>query len=68
MTVSFSGKWQPCTAVQDAYVAIIMTGTLGVAFKAAPVVRAARGHFVTASLVFYVLSIGAVFKLRRRPD
>ena len=24
--------------------------------------------FVTAALVFYVLSIGAIFKLRRRPD
>ena len=24
--------------------------------------------FVTASLVFYILSVGAIFKLRRRPD
>ena len=24
--------------------------------------------FVTASLVFYILSIGAIFRLRRRPD
>lgn len=50
------------------YVAIIMTGTLGVAFVLLRSFEQLADIFVTASLVFYVLSIGAVFKLRRRPD
>jgi amino acid transporter len=50
------------------YVAVIMTGTLGVAFVLLRSFEQLADIFVTASLVFYVMSIGAVFKLRRRPD
>ncbi|MEN9509224.1 MAG: hypothetical protein RLZZ621_1787 [Gemmatimonadota bacterium] len=50
------------------YVAILMTGSLGVAFVLLRSFEQLADIFVTASLVFYVLSIGAVFKLRRRPD
>jgi basic amino acid/polyamine antiporter, APA family len=50
------------------YVAIIMTGTLGVAFVLLRSFEQLADIFVTASLVFYIMSIGAVFKLRRRPD
>lgn len=50
------------------YVAIIMTGILGVTFVLLRSFEQLADIFVTASLVFYVLSIGAIFKLRRRPD
>ena len=50
------------------YVAILMTGALGVAFVLLRSFEQLADIFVTASLVFYILSIGAVFKLRRRPD
>ncbi len=50
------------------YVAIIMTGVLGVTFVLLRSFEQLADIFVTASLVFYVLSIGAIFKLRRRPD
>ncbi len=50
------------------YVAIIMTGALGVAFVLLRSFEQLADIFVTASLVFYILSIGAVFKLRQRPD
>lgn len=50
------------------YVAIIMTGSLGVGFVLMRSFEQLADIFVTASLVFYVLSIGAIFKLRRRPD
>ena len=50
------------------YVAILMTGSLGVAFVLLRSFEQLADIFVTASLVFYVLSIAAVFKLRRRPD
>lgn len=50
------------------HVAIIMTGTLGVAFVLLRSFEQLADIFVTASLVFYIMSISAVFKLRRRPD
>lgn len=50
------------------YVAILMSGTLGIAFVLLRTFEQLADIFVTASLVFYVLSIGAIFKLRRRPD
>ena len=50
------------------YVAILMTGSLGVAFVLLRSFEQLADIFVTASLVFYVLSIAAIFKLRRRPD
>ena len=50
------------------YVAIIMTGMLGVTFVLLRSFEQLADIFVTASLVFYVLSIGAIFKLRRRAD
>lgn len=50
------------------YVAILMTGSLGIAFVLLRTFEQLADIFVTASLVFYVLSIGAVFKLRQRPD
>jgi amino acid transporter len=53
---------------QTPYIAIIMTGALGVAFVLLRSFEQLADIFVTASLVFYILSIGAIFKLRRRPD
>jgi len=53
---------------QTPYVAIIMTGTLGIIFVLMRTFEQLADIFVTASLVFYILSIGAIFKLRRRPD
>jgi len=53
---------------QTPYIAIIMTGILGVTFVLLRSFEQLADIFVTASLVFYVLSIGAIFKLRRRPD
>ncbi len=53
---------------QTPYVAIIMTGTIGIAFVLLRTFEQLADIFVTASLVFYILSIGAIFKLRRRPD
>ncbi len=50
------------------YIAILMTGSLGVAFVLLRSFEQLADIFVTASLVFYVLSIAAIFKLRRRPD
>lgn len=48
--------------------AIVMTATLGILFVLLRTFEQLADIFVTASLVFYVLSIGAIFKLRRRPD
>jgi basic amino acid/polyamine antiporter, APA family len=53
---------------QTPYVAIIMTAALGVGFVLLRSVRAAGRHLRDRELVFYILSIGAIFKLRRRPD
>jgi amino acid transporter len=53
---------------QTPYIAILMTGALGVAFVLLRSFEQLADIFVTASLVFYILSIGAIFKLRRRPD
>ncbi|MBL0939249.1 MAG: amino acid permease [Gemmatimonadaceae bacterium] len=50
------------------HVAIIMSGALGVAFVLLRSFEQLADIFVTASLVFYVMSIGAIFKLRQRPD
>ncbi len=50
------------------YVAILMTATIGIAFVLLRTFEQLADIFVTASLVFYILSIGAIFKLRKRPD
>lgn len=53
---------------QTPYVAILLTGCLGMIFVLFRSFEQLADIFVTASLVFYILSIGAIFKLRRRPD
>ncbi len=53
---------------QTPYVAILMTATIGIAFVLLRTFEQLADIFVTASLVFYILSIGAIFKLRKRPD
>ncbi len=50
------------------HVAVLMTATLGIAFVLLRTFEQLADIFVTASLVFYILSIGAIFRLRRRPD
>lgn len=53
---------------QTPHVAILICGALGIAFVLMRTFEQLADIFVTASLVFYVLSIGAIFRLRRRPD
>jgi amino acid transporter len=53
---------------QTPHVAVLMTATLGIAFVLLRTFEQLADIFVTASLVFYILSIGAIFRLRRRPD
>ncbi len=53
---------------QTPYIAILMTATIGIAFVLLRTFEQLADIFVTASLVFYILSIGAIFKLRKRPD
>lgn len=50
------------------YVAILLTATIAIAFVLVRTFEQLADIFVTASLVFYIMSIGAIFKLRRRPD
>lgn len=50
------------------YVAVMLTAAIGIAFVLFRSFEQLADIFVTASLVFYILSVGAVFVLRRRPD
>lgn len=50
------------------YVAITLAATIGIAFVLLRTFEQLADIFVTASLVFYLLSVGAVFRLRKRPD
>ena len=50
------------------YVAIALAATIGIAFVLLRTFEQLADIFVTASLVFYIMSIGSIFKLRRRPD
>lgn len=50
------------------YVAILLAAAIGIAFVLFRSFEQLADIFVTASLVFYILSVGAVFSLRRRPD
>lgn len=50
------------------YVAIALAAGIGIAFVLLRSFEQLADIFVTASLVFYVLSVGAIFKLRQRPD
>ncbi|MBY0491373.1 MAG: amino acid permease [Gemmatimonadaceae bacterium] len=50
------------------YVAVMVNASLGIVFVLLRTFEQLADIFVTASLVFYVLSIGAIFVLRRRPD
>ncbi len=50
------------------YVAILLAATIGIGFVLLRSFEQLADIFVTASLVFYILSVGAVFPLRRRPD
>jgi APA family basic amino acid/polyamine antiporter len=49
------------------YVAIALAASIGIAFVLLRSFEQLADIFVTASLVFYILSVGAVFPLRRRP-
>lgn len=53
---------------QTPYVAITLAATIGIAFVLLRSFEQLADIFVTASLVFYILSVGAIFRLRRRPD
>jgi basic amino acid/polyamine antiporter, APA family len=53
---------------QTPHVAITLAAVIGIAFVLFRTFEQLADIFVTASLVFYVLSVGAIFKLRRRPD
>ena len=50
------------------HVAIGLAAGIGIAFVLLRTFEQLADIFVTASLVFYILSVGAVFRLRRRPD
>lgn len=50
------------------YVAILLAAAIGIAFVLFRSFEQLADIFVTASLLFYILSVGAVFALRRRPD
>lgn len=50
------------------YVAIILAASIGVAFVLLRSFEQLADIFVTASLVFYILGVSAIFPLRRRPD
>ena len=49
------------------YVAISLAAVIGIGFVLLRSFEQLADIFVTASLVFYILSIGAIFPLRRRP-
>ncbi len=50
------------------YVAILLAAGIGIAFVLLRSFEQLADIFVTASLVFYILSVGAIFPLRRRAD
>lgn len=50
------------------YVAVAVNASLGITFVLLRTFEELADIFVTASLVFYLLSIGSIFVLRRRPD
>jgi len=50
------------------YVAILLAAVIGIAFVLFRSFEQLADIFVTASLLFYIMSVGAVFALRRRPD
>lgn len=50
------------------YVAILLAAAIGIAFVLFRTFEQLADIFVTASLLFYIMSVGAVFSLRRRPD
>ncbi len=50
------------------HVAITLAATIGIGFVLLRSFEQLADIFVTASLVFYILSVGAIFRLRRRPD
>ena len=50
------------------HVAVLLAATIGIAFVLLRTFEQLADTFVTASLVFYILSVGAIFRLRRRPD
>ena len=53
---------------QTPYVAIGLAGALGIGFVLLRTFEQLADIFVTASLVFYILSVSSIFVLRRRPD
>ena len=53
---------------QTPYVAIALAGTIGIGFVLLRTFEQLADIFVTASLVFYILSVGSIFSFRRRPD
>ena len=53
---------------QTPYVAITLAAGIGIGFVLFRTFEQLADIFVTASLVFYILSVGAIFRLRRRPD
>lgn len=64
----FKGVAKVHPTFKTPYVAVMLNASIGIAFVLLRTFEQLADIFVTASLVFYVLSIGAVFKLRRRPD
>ncbi len=53
---------------QTPYVAVGLAATLGIGFVLLRSFEQLADIFVTASLVFYILGVSAIFPLRRRPD
>ena len=50
------------------HVAILLAAAIGIAFVLFRSFEQLADIFVTASLLFYIMSVGSVFALRRRPD
>lgn len=50
------------------HIAITLAATIGIGFVLLRTFEQLADIFVTASLVFYILSVGAIFRLRKRPD
>jgi basic amino acid/polyamine antiporter, APA family len=53
---------------QTPYVAIMLAAGIGIGFVLLRTFEQLTDIFVTASLVFYIMSVGSIFSLRRRPD
>lgn len=64
----FKGVAKVHPTYKTPYVAITINAAVGIAFVLLRTFEQLADIFVTTSLVFYVLSIGAIFKLRQRPD